>query len=109
MIVEGRVPGLRITETRVLLVLHRGFIINEATGRTILIGKATYNKLLKEGYQIDNHQGVMTPPTAHTSSRTPGSPRRNSSSAKIERKPPAVSPYGRSSGLSSAVGIPLPE
>jgi hypothetical protein len=27
-------------------------VYNEATGRTLQIGKVTYNKLLKEGYQV---------------------------------------------------------
>lgn len=29
-----------------------GMVYNEATGRTLQIGKVTYNKLLKEGYQV---------------------------------------------------------
>jgi hypothetical protein len=29
-----------------------GMVYNEATGRTLQIGKMTYNKLLKEGYQV---------------------------------------------------------
>lgn len=29
-----------------------GIVYNEATGRTLQIGKPTYNKLVKEGYQV---------------------------------------------------------
>lgn len=50
------------------LTLNRGLILNEATGRTIQIGKGTYVRLLHEGYSVDRAKGVMTPPPAARSS-----------------------------------------
>ena len=40
----------------------RGFILNEATGRTIKLNSATYNKLVANGHVVDKKNGVLTPP-----------------------------------------------
>lgn len=82
--------------------------MNEASGRMIQIGKGTYNKLLREGYQVDTRQGVMTPPGARASARAATSPRRPSA-AKAKQGASASSPGTRASGLSSASGMPLPD
>lgn len=53
---------LATPQTPVSPLVQNGMVYNEATGRTLQIGKVTYNKLLKEGYQIDERRGVLTPP-----------------------------------------------
>ena len=40
----------------------RGLIVNMATGKTIGIGKGTYNKLVLQGYVPDKAAGVLPPP-----------------------------------------------
>ena len=53
------------TETASLSSLFgRGLIFNEETGKTIKIGKGTYQRLLEKGYKADLKNGTMTPPSA---------------------------------------------
>jgi hypothetical protein len=40
-----------------------GKLLNEATGRLIDIGKGTYQKLLAQGYEVDERAGTITPPS----------------------------------------------
>ena len=44
------------------MVWCRGYILNEATGRTIKLNSATYNKLVANGHIVDRQNGVLTPP-----------------------------------------------
>lgn len=44
------------------LLLCRGYILNEMTGRTIKLNSATYNKLVANGHIVDKKNGVLTPP-----------------------------------------------
>ena len=44
------------------LTMCRGYILNEATGRTIKLNSATYNKLVANGHMVDKQNGVLTPP-----------------------------------------------
>lgn len=45
-------------------LVRRGLVLNEETGRTIQIGKATYAGLLERGYVMDSVRGVITPPAS---------------------------------------------
>jgi hypothetical protein len=45
-------------------LVERGLILNVETGKTIQIGKGTYNKLKDGGYEIDFISGTITPPGA---------------------------------------------
>lgn len=84
--------------------------MNEASGRMIQIGKGTYNKLLREGYQVDTEQGVMTPPGARTSDRVATSPRRVTPGTGRPKQGASVSsPGALASGVSAASGLPLPD
>ena len=87
-----------------------GLILNEGTGRTIQIGKATYNKLVSEGYEVDRQRGVMTPSGAKSSGGRPASPRKGSSGGKRGGSGSSASAQrSRASGLSAASGLPLPD
>lgn len=61
-------PGARRTEPagppHDSPLVQKGLILNEATGRTIQIGKGTYIRLLHDGYTVDRAKGIMTPPPA---------------------------------------------
>lgn len=65
---EARVqvtPGTPVAVTPIQPVsplVHRGLILNVETGKTIQIGKGTYNSLLESGYVVDTAQGTITPP-----------------------------------------------
>lgn len=41
---------------------ERGLILNVETGKTIKIGKVTYNRLVEKGYDVDLIAGTITPP-----------------------------------------------
>ena len=85
-----------------------GLILNEGTGRTIQIGKATYNKLVDAGYDVDRQRGVMTPPKS--GGGRPTSPRKGSSSgSKRGGASAAGAQRSKGSGLSAASGLPLPD
>jgi len=99
---------LQAEEPPVSPLVERGYILNEATGRTILIGKPTYNKLVLEGYQVDKQKGTMTPPGGKSSSGGAVSPRKNSS-GRVRKGSSASSPIARTSVLSTASGLPLPD
>ena len=43
-------------------LVDRGLLLNEATGKTIKIGAATYNRLVLEGYTVDEGRGTLSPP-----------------------------------------------
>lgn len=43
-------------------LVARGLVLNEATGKTIKIGAATYNRLVLAGYTLDEGRGTLTPP-----------------------------------------------
>ncbi|KAL6783880.1 hypothetical protein ACKKBG_A03850 [Auxenochlorella protothecoides x Auxenochlorella symbiontica] len=43
-------------------LIPSGKVLNEATGNLIGVGKATYCKLLAEGYILDADRGTITPP-----------------------------------------------
>ena len=45
-------------------LVRRGLVLNEETGRTIQIGKATYTGLIERGYSVDSVRGVITPPVS---------------------------------------------
>jgi uncharacterized membrane protein YgcG len=45
-------------------LVERGLILNVETGKTIQIGKGTYNKLKDDGYDVDFISGTITPPGA---------------------------------------------
>lgn len=49
---------------------HAGKVLNEETGQLIGIGKATYNRLLEQGYLLDADKGVITPPPSHSAGRS---------------------------------------
>ena len=85
-----------------------GLIVNEGSGRTIQIGKPTYNKLVSEGYRVDRQRGVMTPPKS--GGGRPVSPRKGSSGSKRGGSgTSAGAQRSRASGLSAASGLPLPD
>ena len=84
-----------------------GLILNEGSGRTIQIGKATYNKLVDAGYEVDRQRGVMTPPKS--GGGRPTSPRKGSSGSKRGASAAGAQRSKGSSGLSAASGLPLPD
>lgn len=43
-------------------LVRQGKIINDQTGRTILMNKPTYNNLLDQGWTADLHAGLLRPP-----------------------------------------------
>ena len=43
-------------------LVQRGLIVNMSTGKTIGIGKGTYNRLILQGYVRDDVKGMLTPP-----------------------------------------------
>lgn len=49
-------------ENNISPLVQRGYILNEATGRTIKLNSATYNKLVANGHIVDRQNGVLTPP-----------------------------------------------
>ena len=48
-------------------LVQRGLILNVDTGKTIQIGKVTYNKLTEKGYEVDLSAGTITPPSRRAS------------------------------------------
>jgi len=84
-------------------LVERGLILNAETGKTIQIGKGTYNKLRKEGYTVDFIDGTITPPGA--------APRRGSeggvagtSSGAVSRGRKSVGGSGGARGRSASAG-----
>ena len=43
-------------------LLARGLCLNEATGKTIKVGGATFNRLVLDGFVLDEAAGTLTPP-----------------------------------------------
>mmetsp|Transcript_1358 Transcript_1358/g.3898 ORF Transcript_1358/g.3898 Transcript_1358/m.3898 type:complete len:270 (-) Transcript_1358:77-886(-) len=43
--------------------VSQGLLLNEETSRLIKIGKGTYHKLIKEGWEVDKKAGVISPPS----------------------------------------------
>ena len=43
-------------------LLARGLCLNEATGKTIKLGGATFNRLVLDGFVLDEATGTLTPP-----------------------------------------------
>ena len=41
----------------------QGLIVNEETNRLIGIGKGTYNKLVSQGWEVNEKMGVISPPS----------------------------------------------
>lgn len=64
----------------------RGLILNETTGKTIGIGKATYNQLVAKGYVVDRAAGTITPPPAGTPAGGSGSGRRTGGGSSSRRR-----------------------
>lgn len=101
-------------ETPVSPLIQRGLVYNEATGRTIHIGKSTYNKLVMEGYEIDEARGILTPPPSGSSGQASGRSKLSSPGGRSSANG-HVSAGRRSDGgrkkqhLSSAAATALPE
>ncbi|PSC75010.1 Nuclear envelope integral membrane 1 isoform A [Micractinium conductrix] len=63
-------------------LVQRGLILNEETGHIIGIGKATYNRLVDQGYVVDRMAGTITPPPP-----SPESPARAIRGSAPSRRP----------------------
>lgn len=95
-------------------LVKSGIILNTATGRTIKIGGAVYNKLVEQGYSPDAARGVLTPPPPATAARDGGlgSPRGQRATpaaggSRLAPKSPrshAISPAGSSGGATTGGG-----
>lgn len=72
---RGRPSGRQLgtPQTPISPLVQNGMVYNEATGRTLQIGKPTYNKLVSQGYQMDEQRGVLTPPPSGRASGGRGS------------------------------------
>jgi hypothetical protein len=105
---EPTTPG--VTETppapvqpSVSPLVQRGLVLNLSTGKTVQIGKGTYNRLMVAGYEFDEVAGTLTPPGGVKSggleSATPASPggRRSGSSAGRSGSSPRRRSRSRSS------------
>lgn len=75
-------------------LVQRGLIFNEASGRTIQVGKPTYKRLVSSGYQVDEEHGTLTPPGRVSSG---GAKRKPATSAQ-------TAPAARGYGLPAAAG-----
>ncbi|KAK2078038.1 hypothetical protein QBZ16_003906 [Prototheca wickerhamii] len=60
----------------------QGKVLNVETGHLIGVGKGTYNRLLVEGYVLDEQQGTLTPPPGK---KAPGSASRSGTSSRRRR------------------------
>ena len=66
-------------------LVERGLILNVATGKTIAIGKMTYNKLTQKGYEVDLQAGTITPPAVRPRSSSSSGARSKSRSRSRRR------------------------
>jgi len=81
-------------------LIERGLILNAKTGKTIQIGKGTYNKLRDDGYIVDFINGTITPPGAAASGGVSG----GGSGGALSRGRKSVGGSGGARGRSASAG-----
>lgn len=88
-------------------LVQRGLIFNEASGRTIQMGKPTFKRLVNSGYQVDAELGTLTPPGRATGRILSGNKKRRP--ATSAQTAPLAHNYGLSAnGGSQDVSVANP-
>lgn len=67
-------------------LVHRGLVLNADTGKTIQIGKGTYNRLVDAGYVMDPVAGTITPPPSGAHAKSGGGAKSSGGSGSGRRR-----------------------
>ncbi|KAL4529975.1 hypothetical protein Ndes2437B_g08496 [Nannochloris sp. 'desiccata'] len=85
-------------------LVERGLILNVETGKTIQIGKGTYNKLRDDGYDVDFINGTITPPGARGGGGSGSGGVSGASGGAVSRGRKSVGGSGGGRGRSASAG-----